>query len=90
MGFDNFRKVYTGCWADTMGTHLLTMQGNVNPEGNTFTFYGKMDEPSIPVVGRMVKYVLKLDDKDNMTFTIYDLHAGENFRAAEVVYKRKQ
>jgi hypothetical protein len=87
-GFDNHRKTYVGCWADTMGTQLLTMKGTVDPSGKVFTYYGEMDEPMLGVVGRMVKYTTRIIDADTQVFEIYDLHAGDDYKVVEVTYKR--
>jgi hypothetical protein len=89
-GYDNNRNLYVGCWADTMGTQLLTMKGSMSPDGKTFTTYGEMDEPMLGVVGRMVKFQTKVVDQDNAVFSIYDLHAGDNYKVAEVTYKRQK
>ena len=89
-GYDNFRNMYVGFWADTMGTQLLTMKGMASPDGKTFTYYGEMDEPEMGVIGRTVKYQTKIIDNDTHVFTIYDLHAGDNYKTVEVTYKRKK
>ncbi len=88
-GYDNVRNMYVGCWADTMGTQLLTMKGS-SADGKTFTYYGEMDEPSLGVFGRTVKYQTKTVDADTMVFEITDLHAGDNYKVVEVTYKRKK
>lgn len=87
-GYDNFRNVYVGCWADTLGTQLLTMTGTPGADGTSFTSYGPMDEPMLNVIGRTVKYKLSVVDPDTMVFEIFDLHAGEDYRVVEVTYKR--
>ncbi len=89
-GYDNFRNMLVGCWADSMGTQLLTMKGTVDPTGKVFTYYGEMDEPSIKVIGRTVKYVATIVDDDTQTFEIYDLAAGDNYRVVRVEYKRSK
>lgn len=89
-GYDNYQKVYIGCWADSMGTHMLTMRGNMSPDGKTLTMYGEMDEPMLGVRGRMVKYVTTIESDDRHVFQIFDLHAGENYKVVEVVYTRKK
>jgi hypothetical protein len=88
-GYDNFRKLYVGSWADTMGTQMLTMKGNYDPEKKDFTFYGEMDEPAMDLVGRPVKYVTRIVDERTHVFEIYDLRAGDGVKAIEITYKRK-
>jgi hypothetical protein len=89
-GYDNFRNMYVGCWADTAGTQLLTMKGMADPSGKVITYFGEMDEPMMNVVGRTVKYVTRIVDKDTNVFEIYDLHAGDAYKVVEVTYKRKK
>jgi hypothetical protein len=89
-GYDNNRNMYVGCWADTMNTHLLTMKGTASPDGRTVTYYGEMDEPSLGVYGRLVKYQTQVKSADEQLFAIYDLAAGDNYKVLEVTYKRKK
>jgi hypothetical protein len=88
MGYDNYRHMFTGSWIDNLNTRLLTMTGMVDPAGTTFTWYGEMDEPMMGFHGRMVKYRTKVIDDDHHVFTIYDLHAGDDYKAAEIEYTR--
>lgn len=87
-GYDNYRKLYVGCWADTMGTQLLHMTGAMSPDGKTMTMYGEMDEPMLGVIGRMVKYVTRTESDDRQVFQVYDLHAGDDYKVVEVIYER--
>ena len=43
----------------------------------------------LDVSDRMVKYVTRIINENKHVFEIYDLHAGENYKALEVVYTRK-
>jgi hypothetical protein len=89
-GYDNYRKMYVACWADSMGTQLLTMRGGSDPSGHVFTAYGEMDEPMLGVIGRTVKYVSRIVDQDRRFFEIYDLHAGEDYKVVEIEYTRRR
>ncbi len=40
------------------------------------------------VHSRMVKYQTKIIDDDKHVFTIYDLHAGDNYKVLEIEYTR--
>lgn len=88
-GFDKPRNMFVSMWADNQGTHLLTMKGMADPSGKTFTYYGEMDEASMNVYGRMVKYVTRVIDKDKHVFEITDLHAGDNYKVVEITYTRQ-
>ena len=89
-GFDNYQKMYVGCFADTTGTQLLTMRGAMSPDGRTLTMYGEMDEPMLGIRGRMVKYVTRIISDDKHVFEIYDLHAGDDYKVVEVEYTRRK
>jgi hypothetical protein len=89
-GYDNYQKVYVGCWADDMGTQLLTMRGNMSQDGKTLTMYGEMDEPMLGIKGRLVRYVTEIINDDHHVFSVYDLHAGDNYKVVEVAYTRKK
>jgi hypothetical protein len=89
-GYDNYRNIYVGCWADNMGTQLLTMKGAADPAGNVLTYYGEMDEPMLGVIGRTVKYVTTFVDENTHTFEVYDLHVGDDYLAVRVTYTRVQ
>lgn len=88
-GYDNYKNMYIASWADTTGTHLLTSRGQRDPSGKVFTFYGEMDEPSLNVSGRIVKYVTRIINENKHVFEIIDLHAGDNYKVMEITYTRK-
>lgn len=88
-GYDNFKNMYVGCWADSMGTQILNFSGMKPPGSDTYTFYGQMDEPMLNVSGRTVKYETKVINDNKHVFSMYDLHAGPNYKVVEVTYERK-
>ncbi len=87
-GYDNYRNLYINSWCSNQGTNMLTMSGMRHPKTGVFTYYGKMDEPRLKVVGRTVKYVTRIVDKDHYTFEIIDLHAGDDYKVIELSYER--
>ena len=87
-GYDNYRNLYISSWCSNQGTNMLTMAGMRNPETGVFTYYGEMDEPSLKVTGRTVKYVTRIIDPDHYTFEIIDLHAGDDYKVIELSYER--
>jgi hypothetical protein len=87
-GYDNYRNMYEASWCSNMGTNYLTMRGARNPKTGVFTYYGEMDEPALKVVGRTVKYVTRIVDKDHYVFEIIDLHAGDDYKVIEIAYER--
>ena len=89
-GYDNVKNLYVSTWSSNMDTQLLTMMGSRHPETGIFTFYGKMDEPSMNVHGRTVKYVTQIVDPNKHVFTIYDLHVSDDYKVIEITYERKK
>ncbi|MCB9849244.1 MAG: DUF1579 domain-containing protein [Phycisphaerales bacterium] len=89
-GYDNFRNMYFGTWVDSMGTQLLNFKGSCDQSGKVFTYYGEMDEPTLKIVGRLVKYVMRIVDNDKHVFAMYDLHVGDDYKVMEITYTRKK
>ena len=89
-GYDNYRNMYIGTWADNMNTTILAFAGMCDPAGKVFTHYGEMDEPMMDVRGRSVKYVTRIVDQDHFVFEIYDLMAGDNYKVFQIDYARRK
>ena len=89
-GYDNFKKQFVGTWTDNMNTAVLTMQGHLDQSGKTLTMYGQMDEPTTGEQDKPVKYVTRVIDENQHVFQIYDLAAGDDYKAFEVTYTRKK
>lgn len=87
-GYDNYRNMYTGSWFSNMSTNMLTMTGTRHPQTGVFTYYGEMDEPGMKVIGRTVKYVTRIIDRNVYVFEIIDLHAGDDYKVLEITYTR--
>lgn len=88
MGYDKVRNLYTSMWIDNMGTQIFTSKGTRTPDG-VITLYGEMDEPGMSMYGRIVKFQHKVENKDRFVMTCYDLAAGDDYKAFEIVYERK-
>ena len=90
-GYDNFKKKFVMSWVDSMGTALLTAEGERDASGKVLTMNGLMDEPMDGSKDKKVKYVLRVIDADNAIFEIHDMAIGEpNTKVIEVTYKRKK
>lgn len=88
-GYDNYGHMYERTSVSTTGTSMLTMRGMRNPETGLYTFYGEMDEPSMKVVRRTVKYVIRILHEKRFFFTTIDVHADDNYRVLQVEYTRQ-
>ena len=49
-----------------------------------------MDEAMLDIYGRMVKFEIRFESEDKHVLTIYDLAAGDDFKAVEITYTRKK
>ncbi|HUN80710.1 MAG TPA: DUF1579 domain-containing protein [Phycisphaerae bacterium] len=87
-GFDNIKNLYVGTWIDDMGTCILTMSGSYNPTTKTLSTYGKMDDLMMGVYGKMLRYDTKFVSNDKHVFTMYDCHAGPDYKIMEITYTR--
>jgi uncharacterized protein DUF1579 len=90
-GYDNFKKMYTWVWADSMSTAIMSSLGTPDESGKVITFTGEMDEPLTGEKGKKVKSVLRLEGPDKQIFEMYDhLPDGTEWKALEVTYTRKK
>ena len=88
-GYDNFRNQYVGSMCSAMSTEIINFQGGVTPDGSTYNFYGTMHEPMLNVVGRLVRFTTTIVDENNHTLSVFDLHAGEDYKVLEFAYRRR-
>lgn len=88
MGYDNAKKKHVGTWIDSMGTGILTTEGDYDPDTHTATEFGTSSSPQGPMKFKMLT---KYADEDNFTFTLY-LLPGEDqeVKMMEIEYTRKK
>jgi len=90
-GYDNFKQKFIGSWVDNTSTALYTMEGTLDKEKKTITYWGVMDDPMTGKKDNKVKYVEVFVDKDKHIFRIYDVGAGgEDQPSVEMTYTRKK
>jgi len=73
LGYDNFKRKYSLCWMDNLGTAMLHAEGLLNMTGDQITYYGTMDEWMTGEHDKAVKYVYRFVDDDHMIFEMHDL-----------------
>jgi hypothetical protein len=89
-GYDNYRKVYTSTWMDTMGTMTLNMTGRFDKAGKVMTCTGKMDDF---MTGKTVTYTTKaiLVNADEIVWEMWNPGMdGKVYKSVEVHYTRKK
>lgn len=87
-GYDKVRNLYISTWADSMSTQIMMMKGSRAPGGDTLYLYGEMDEVMLNVYGRLVRSDIIWTDENTHTMTMYDLHAGPDYKVFEITYER--
>ena len=60
----------------------------INPMTKTLLMFGKMDDLASGVYGKTVRYDTKILGEDKHVFTIYDCHAGVDYKVMEITYTR--
>ena len=85
-GYDNVKKKFVGTWMDNMGTGIMMSEGDYDPATKTFTYNSEM-EP-MPGMKTAVREVLKMTDKNHMTFEWYENRGGQEVKTMEINYTR--
>ena len=88
IGYDNHRHQYTGIWTDTFNTTILTMTGGISQDGKTITQFGTMDEPTTRQIGKMVKWVTRVESDSKMFFESWEVESDTPIKVFEVEYTR--
>jgi len=90
-GYDNFKKKYIGFWIDNTSTAMYAMEGILDKDGKTITFFGKTDDPVTGEKDKKVKYVTRFINKDKHVFEIHDLSLkSPNTTVVEITYTRRK
>jgi hypothetical protein len=92
-GYDNGKQEFFSLWMDNMGTGVMHLTGQKDPDGQGWTLRGTMYDPSrgrdVPV-----RETMRFDGKDKYTFTMYDNDPGPDgkpheFKAMEILATRQ-
>jgi hypothetical protein len=87
-GYDNVKKKFVGTWMDNMGTGIMMSQGDYDPATKTFTYNSEVE--MMPGMKTAVREVLKMTDKDHMTFEWYENRGGQDVKTMEINYTRSK
>ena len=87
IGYDNFKKKFVATWIDNMGSGIMTLDGNLDEQGNSLILTGQMTDPAN---GKEVsiKEVLTITSKDKHVFDMYMVQDGKETKTMEIVYTR--
>jgi len=87
-GYDNVKKKFVGTWVDNMGTGIMMSEGSYDPATTTFTYTGEYE--AIPGMKQKIREVMKIADKDHMSFEWYEDRGGKEAKTMEINYTRKK
>ncbi|PYK85818.1 MAG: hypothetical protein DMF47_08870 [Verrucomicrobia bacterium] len=87
-GYDNVKKKFVGTWVDNMGTGIMMSEGTYDPATTTFTYTGEYE--AIPGMKQKIREVMKIADKDHMSFEWYEDRGGKEAKTMEINYTRKK
>jgi len=87
-GYDNVKKKFVGTWMDNMGTGIMMSQGDYDPSTKTFTYNSEVE--MMPGMKTPIREVLKINDKDHMTFEWYENRGGQDVKTMEINYTRSK
>ena len=87
-GYDNVKKKFVGTWVDNMGTGIMMSEGTYDPATTTFTYTGEYE--AIPGMKQKIREVMKIADKDHMSFEWYEDRGGKEAKTMEISYTRKK
>jgi hypothetical protein len=89
MGYDNTKQKFNSVWFDDMHTSMLYSEGNFDGANKVITLEGKMDCPITGQKDMVVKQVIRILNKDQHVFEMYDSSQGPNTKTMEITYTRK-
>src|ERR1700730_12613086 len=85
-GYDNVKKKFVGSWVDNMGTGIMLSEGAYDPATKTFTYTSEIE--AIPGMKTQVREVMKVADKDHMSFEWFETQGGQEKKTMEINYTR--
>ena len=87
-GYDNVKKKFVGTWMDNMGTGIMMSEGTYDPASKSFTYTSEYE--AMPGMKTAIREVVKLTDKDHMSFEWYENRGGQEMKTMEISYTRKK
>ncbi len=87
-GYDNVKKKFVGTWMDNMGTGIMMSEGTYDPASKSFTYTSEYE--AMPGMKTAIREVVKLADKDHMSFEWYENRGGQEMKTMEISYTRKK
>ncbi|OMP30854.1 DUF1579 domain-containing protein [Mangrovimonas sp. DI 80] len=89
IGYDNAKKKFVSSWIDNMGSGIMYMEGDYDPDKKILTLEGSMIDPA---TGKdtWIREVLTYNNNDSHTFEMFVLKDGKQIKNMEIVYTRSK
>jgi hypothetical protein len=84
--YDNARQKFVSTWMDNMGTGIMVAEGTYDPATKSLTYTGEYQ--MAPGMKQQIREVVKLTDKDHITFEWYENRNGTEAKTMEIAYTR--
>jgi hypothetical protein len=84
--YDNAKQKFVSTWMDNVGTGIMMSEGTYDPATKSLTYTGEFQ--MAPGMKEQIKSVIKLTDKDHMTFEWYENRGGQEVKTMEIDYTR--
>src|SRR5262249_47306297 len=84
--YDNAKQKFVSTWMDSMGTGIMMSEGTYDPSTKTLTYAGEFE--MAPGMKQQIREVIKLTDKDHMTFEWYENRGGQELKTMQIDYTR--
>jgi uncharacterized protein DUF1579 len=85
-GYDNAKQKFVSAWVDNFGTGIMISEGSYDPATKTLTYTGEYQ--MTPEMKQQIKQMIKLTDKDHMTFEWYENRNGAEAKTMQIDYTR--
>ncbi|HEX8561837.1 MAG TPA: DUF1579 domain-containing protein [Flavobacterium sp.] len=90
MGYDNAAKKLVSTWYDNMGTGIMYMTGDFNPNSKTVELRGEVTDP-MTGKKKAVRETYTFTDENTRHMIMYDVTPeGTEYKSMEIVMKRRK
>ena len=87
-GYDNLKKKTVSTWADNMGTSILHGSGTLNIDKKIMSEEGQFTCPMVTDNTANFRSDWIVNDKNTMTFIMFNKIDGKEHKMMEMIYKR--
>ena len=88
-GFDNVKGKFVSVWVDSMGTGIMTAEGDYDPRTKTMTMFGTFTDP-LTGAPKQVRMVTHLETEKRHVMEIFEAGPdGAEQRTMRMVYTRE-